>query len=495
MLRGYVRRWDRDRSPSHAGREARSTNRVAPQTHVAAIPRTFNSLRSCINNLSRRLPSPKRVSSAVRFRLAALASDRSGNVAVVTALALPVLIGAAGLGVETSYWYLTQRSMQNAADSAAVAAATIGDPNFEAEAKAVASAYGYEHGKGNLSVSVSKAAACPAGGNDCYSVAITGYVPLFLSRIVGYDGNASVSSVQSGKTITTRQTQLSATAVARQVSTLRRYCVLALGANGAKFDILVNGGSKSELNNCGIMSNDTMRCNGSGGIADYADSPEGDPTQCGRVAHTRPVPKVADPYTSLASNIPASTCGSYAGVSWAADANKVLPATYSVCGNLKLTGNVNITSSSVIVIYNGGLELGDYKLSGSSLTIVFAGQNGGYSHTLIGKNGDKGSLEITAPTTGVWAGVALYQDPSLTTGVDVSDAGNSPTLDVTGLLYFPHASVTVKGAVNKNRTTSCFVLVVDSLEVDGTGYLLSDGSQCAKDGLQLPSVVRGQLVG
>ena len=56
----------------------------------------------------------------------------------MTALALPALIGGTGLGVEVSYWYLTQRSMQNAADSAAIAAATNGTANYAAEAKAAA---------------------------------------------------------------------------------------------------------------------------------------------------------------------------------------------------------------------------------------------------------------------------------------------------------------------------------------------------------------------
>jgi Flp pilus assembly protein TadG len=214
MLGGYVRHWHRDQSPNRDGEESRNTDRVPMRARMVPPPRRFDGTRSRINTLSFLLALPRHVSSAIGLRLAALASDQGGNIAVVTALALPILIGATGLGLETSYWYLTQRSMQNAADSAAVAAATIGAPNYEFEARAVAARYGFEHGKGNLSVSASKAVACPAGGNDCYSVTITGYVPLLLSQIVGYNGNACVSSTQNGKTVTTRQTQLGATAVA-----------------------------------------------------------------------------------------------------------------------------------------------------------------------------------------------------------------------------------------------------------------------------------------
>jgi Flp pilus assembly protein TadG len=56
--------------------------------------------------------------------------ERSGVVAVIVALAMPVLVGAMGLAAETSYWYVHQRGMQNAADAAAIAAATNGTATY-----------------------------------------------------------------------------------------------------------------------------------------------------------------------------------------------------------------------------------------------------------------------------------------------------------------------------------------------------------------------------
>ena len=49
--------------------------------------------------------------------------DRQANVAIVFALTLPVVIGGAGLGVETSYWYYKDLELQAAADAAAFAGA------------------------------------------------------------------------------------------------------------------------------------------------------------------------------------------------------------------------------------------------------------------------------------------------------------------------------------------------------------------------------------
>ena len=47
----------------------------------------------------------------------------AGAVAVMTALVIPLLLGFASLGVEVGHWYLGQRTMQGAADAAAVSAA------------------------------------------------------------------------------------------------------------------------------------------------------------------------------------------------------------------------------------------------------------------------------------------------------------------------------------------------------------------------------------
>ena len=49
-------------------------------------------------------------------------ADR-GAIAVYVALVTPLLVGAAGLAVDVSGWYVTKRTMQNGADAAAFAAA------------------------------------------------------------------------------------------------------------------------------------------------------------------------------------------------------------------------------------------------------------------------------------------------------------------------------------------------------------------------------------
>ena len=56
-------------------------------------------------------------------RLRALWSDTKGNALILTAMALPVMIGAAGLGVHTMQLAHVKRELQREADSAAMAGA------------------------------------------------------------------------------------------------------------------------------------------------------------------------------------------------------------------------------------------------------------------------------------------------------------------------------------------------------------------------------------
>ncbi|ESX40113.1 MULTISPECIES: pilus assembly protein TadG-related protein [unclassified Mesorhizobium] len=57
------------------------------------------------------------------FALSRLRRATNGNVAVIVAFTLPVVVGGAGLGVETSFWYYSSLKLQAVADAAAYAGA------------------------------------------------------------------------------------------------------------------------------------------------------------------------------------------------------------------------------------------------------------------------------------------------------------------------------------------------------------------------------------
>jgi Putative Flp pilus-assembly TadE/G-like len=422
---------------------------------------------------------------ARRFR-----ADEHGATSVVMGVLMIPLVGALGIGFEVSNWYLKARGMQNAADSAALAAATNAGSNYDVEAKAVAAQYGFVNGTNNISVAVSNTAACPGGGNNCYSVAISGSVPLLLSQVVGYRGDATLNGAP--------QKQLRAQAVA---TTPIPFCLLALGGNG----IRTNGAPKANMG-CNVMSNTAATCNGHN-LGAPIGAAHGTNNGCGISALSN-FPIVADPYIGLASKIPADSCGGVYPQEPTKKSGSALPANNQwsgfqslsgnrvVCGDLQLTGNVTLDApaGAVLVIENGQLDTNGFSLTttkGSGLTVVFSGNNSGsYTHAPTGG----GTLDITAPTSGAWSGVAIYQDPNLTSGVDISAAGNSPTWDITGLVYLPHSSVTFSGAVNKSSNGQlCFVLVVLDITVNGTGSILPNDVACSQAGLGMPTRI-GTLV-
>src|SRR5262245_30589338 len=89
--------------------------------------------------------------------LGAFMSQERGSAVVTIALAMPVVVGAAGFGVETSYWYYEDLKLQAAADAAANAAAIEKRSGSDyaqvsAEAAAVAIDNGFESTLGTIEV-------------------------------------------------------------------------------------------------------------------------------------------------------------------------------------------------------------------------------------------------------------------------------------------------------------------------------------------------------
>lgn len=424
------------------------------------------------------------------MRPASFWRDRRGSTSILFALSMPMLIGGLGVGFEVSNWYLMQRGMQNAADAAVLAAASNAGANYAIEGRAASAQNGFANGVGDVGVTILRNVACPGGGTTCYKATITKSVPLYLSPVVGYAGNGA------GKK------DLVATAVAKIGTIQRPYCLLALASSGTPAGIRTSGSPSPDLSGCSVKSNTNANCSGHDLGADYGDA-VGTVSGCGRIQNPG-LPPTADPYAGLAANIPADTCGgvypqipSGSITTWSGTKN--LSGNVVICGDLKLTGNVTVEapSNAVLVIVNGRLDTNGFSIgtsSGSGLTIVFTGTIGGsYVHAPTGS----GIIDIAAPTSGPWSGVMIYQDPKLTTGVDISAAGSSPTWKITGLVYLPHASVTLNGAVNKSSYGgTCFVLVVDSLVMMGAANIVPKGG-CVAAGLAMPTGSapgRGQMV-
>lgn len=433
------------------------------------------------------------VATAMRRMIA----DRAGAISPLTAILMLPVAGTIAIAVEQGEWYYFQRSMQNAADAAAIAAATNNSSTgstYQAEAAATARQFGYVNGQNNATVATS-IVTCPANtpaGAVCYKTDIATVVPVGLSAVVGFTGNTTFGGG--------RGQRIPVSAIATSSSTGHSYCIWtkSTGNNSLRS----NGGPFPDLQGCSLYSSGDATCNGHNLGATYGDA-AGTNSGCG-INQSSGIPAPPDPYGALASNIPADTCSSYPQGAkdkgkWTVPATNRLSGSVSwtgnrqLCGDQQLTGDLTLTgSNTTVIVRNGVLDLNGYKLttaSGATATVVFTGTAGTYGHYPTDNSSSSSAvLDIKAPTSGAWSGVAMYQDPALTSGTAFTYTGNSPAWQISGLVYMPKADLTFSGAVNKSANgSSCFLLIANTILVNGTGKIFANNTQCASAGLTPPS--------
>ncbi|MEE8453855.1 MAG: pilus assembly protein TadG-related protein, partial [Limibaculum sp.] len=168
--------------------------------------------------------------------------DRSGGLLIYTALALPALLGAAGLSTDVVLWYLQKRAIQTATDSAAISGAyelarTGGATAIAQVIENGAAVNGYDNSAGDaLTYHAPPLSGAFAGDGDAVEVFIerpvrTFFTSLFLSGSVAVEARA-VAAID-----------------------LLDTCVWVLDPN-ASSALKVAGGAQIELG-CGIMVNST----------------------------------------------------------------------------------------------------------------------------------------------------------------------------------------------------------------------------------------------
>src|SRR5215469_1134416 len=179
-------------------------------------------------------------------RIRCLWSDERGVTAVIVGLAATLVIAVVGLGIDVVGWYRTDRQMQNAADSAAIAAAENGTASYQNEAKAVAAQYGYVDGVNGVTVAAVNNQNCPDGVNtNCYKVTVAmATAPQFFSQVVGFPAPPLTSAAMASGSV------------------LHKYCLLALAGSGTDPAILSHGAPSADLTDCTVMSNTGASCTG-----------------------------------------------------------------------------------------------------------------------------------------------------------------------------------------------------------------------------------------
>jgi len=384
--------------------------------------------------------------------------DRRGNYAIITALLSPVLIGSAGLATEGGLWVYVHRTLQGAADSAALSAATLYSLNstksLDDQAKGVVATYGYVAGTSGTTITVHRP---PATGNyTANTKAIEVIVTTNQSRLLSAMYSSTAVTLK-GRAVALPGDNgtgcvLSLNALASGGVTSKGTSDVALDAcsvydNSANTSALVNGGSAT-IN--ALSVNVVGNISGGSGIT----------TTQGVNTGTSPA---SDPYASV---VMPSFSGCDHNNMTVKDTETLDPGVY--CNGLQLNAGADVTlNPGVYYIDRGSLQVnGGSKIHGTGVTIVFTSSTGSNYATATINGG--ATVALTAPTTGALAGLVMFGDRNMPTSNTFKfNGGDGQVLG--GAVYIPRGTLEYAGGANV--ATNCTQVIADTITFTGNSEL------------------------
>ena len=392
------------------------------------------------------------------FRLIRRFFKRSdGNVAIVFALTLPLVIGGAGFGVETSYWYYRDLQLQGAADAAAYGAAIekrAGSESGKVEtvATGIAVANGFDATAGTIVVN-SPPKSGPNAGKQAVEVLLTVPLQRAFTRIF-----SDAPVVENVRAVANFQTTGNA-------------CILALDPTASK-SVLFSGNTSTTIKGCNVMANsiaaDAIKTQGSSATAvdcfisgGGVDLSGGSVQQDCKSAVTQ-APPVGDPFAYLK----APTDG---GGSKNSNGATLQPGNYT--SGMSLKNNVNLKPGTYIVSGGDFSVNANANVSGSGVTIYLVGG------ARVSMNGNA-TINLSAPTSGTYSGM-LFMGDQTSAGGGVNRFNGTAGSSLTGAIYFKKQPVQYLG--NFSGLDGCTQVVAATIEWSGSTTINQD---CSKYGMQ-----------
>jgi Flp pilus assembly protein TadG len=391
--------------------------------------------------------------------------DESGNYVIIGALVMPILVGMAAFGTEQGMLLHKKQVMQHAADSAAVTAALSvaagANDNGAAQAKSVAATYGFSttlltSTNTNTVVINSPPTSGPNTANRAaIEVIISQPQPRLFSTIWGsaaYPVAARAVATPQGKACILTLDPTASGAYSEQGTP---------DVNLIKCAVVDDSSNASALNVGGSATLKTTFVGVVGGIS-------GTSGITATYGTTTGYHYVADPYAGV--SYPA-----YHGcdqTNYSTHANPTIsPGVY--CGGMNLGSHASVTLNPGIYYLDGGsLSMtGQTSLSGTGVTLVFTSSSGSNYATASLTGG--ATLNLTAPTTGPLAGIAIFGDRNMPVGTTFKFAGGD-TQTVSGVVYLPKAALQWAG--NSSAQQKCTQIVTDTISMVGTSGLQVDCS-------------------
>lgn len=384
-----------------------------------------------------------------------LIKDRRGNALAIACAAMPLVVGAAGLATDTIQWTLWKRQLQRAADSAAIAG--VYDRSSSSGATTTVPATVQHDTDLNLHTWMGLKSGYPivAYPTDTavmqYQVKVTlavqqklPFSSLFVSTAPTIIANATAASVPAGGDA----------------------CINARETSASKTGVNITGNAGIYMPDCVIYSNspstNSAAAGGSSNVTAEAVAGVGGIQESNNwhVEAYRPYsPPIDDPFAKVEPDPAQMKCVS-AELDEKTDIAAAIADGTNCWSSMKVGANktLNLPSNYPGPIYINGGDVtlqGDFKCTGCTIVIT----NQDPLSTTIGQlkvNADA-KVNMTAPTTGTFKGIAIYQDRRATDkspGNNIN--GNSGSI-IQGALYFPKQQLDYNGTGTTDAVCTMFV--------------------------------------
>ena len=404
---------------------------------------------------------PPRPSALRHDALRSLRNEESGTTVVIAALTAPLLLALAGLGGEGAYAYFKHASMQSVSDVAALSAAaayktTSNVLAAKAEAASVAAQLGYVNSD-NLTVTVNSPPL--SGPNTTNLTAVEVILTLqqapMLTRVFRDDAY----------TIRTRSVSKPGAGTPG--------CILTLSTTASPA-ITVNGTSAATLTNCSVYANSnassTIGTSGGGSLVASDIYAVGGIDPAGAITGNKHPgsPAQADPYASIpAMNV---NCPVTPLPSSVAGPVTLQPGVY--CNGLGLKSGAITLAPGTYVVAGGAFSVAAQAIvdATAGVTIIAAMYNNSYYAASVAGGA---TFNLTAPTTGPYAGIAFYADRSMPANFPVTHKFSGQAgMTITGAIYAPTSDIAFAGGAS--GANGCTQIVALTLKLTGGSAINSN---------------------
>ncbi len=371
-----------------------------------------------------------------------------GSILLLTALSMVVLLGITALAIDASFMFTERNRLASAADAAAKSAAWElwrgAGSNLQAYANREVVMHGFAPNPGgdtDVTLTIPPDDGLHAGESGYVEVVVGRTTSTFFGAVLGWTSLRPVARAVAG-------------------TSNGPNCIVTLAPPGYTPSSLTLGNTTLTMPNCSVAAGGNLE----------GTNPNADINASG--------------ITASSASCTGSYCDNFENVRWSSpppydqfDGKMPAIPTLSGCApapsfgpiggggtcysSLTVGTNKTITLNSGVTYFTGAVTFGNNSiLQGSGVTMVLAD---GASIT-TGNNTD---IILTAPTSGSYSGIAIYQPK---TNANSADFRNSPLFNVNGAVYMPAADVSFNNGLDS--TSDCVLIVVHSLSINnGNGEL------------------------